>query len=203
MSSNSGLQSTGLTSTKKSHRVKHKNQLLGLLLIIGLVGTAYEANHYNKISKVNRALLAGEVVNDDNYPFNKKFADAYHQGKTGNFKLAVQGFGQLLEAPSKQDENKPQLSQEQLSQIHFNVANNLFHIGLQRLPNDDGTLQDDAVYAYMQAKTSYEQALKLNPTLQPAKFNLSLLLSIIPKNMKTSAKDQSGMEISNLPQGLP
>ncbi len=203
MSKNSGLQSTGLTSTKKYHRVQRKNLLLGLLLIVGLVGTTYEANRYNKISTVNRALLAGEVITDDSYPFNKKFADAYHQGKTSNFKIAVQGFGQLLEAPSKQDENKPHLSQQQQSHIHFNIANNLFHLGLQRLPGEDGALQEDAVFAYLQAKAAYEQALKLNPTLQPAKFNLSLLLSIIPKNMKTIAKDQSGMEISNLPQGLP
>ncbi len=209
MSSNPSLKSTGLTNAKgspgqkQSHRVKRKNQLLGLLLMIGLIGTSYEAYSYNKISQVNRALLAGKVINDDDYPFNKKFADAYHQGKTGNFKLAVQGFGQLLEAPNKQHEDSQHINQEQLSQIHFNIANNLFHTGLQRLVNADGTLQDDAVYAYMQAKTAYEQALKLNPTLQPAKFNLSLLLSVIPKNMKASAKEQSGMEISNLPQGLP
>lgn len=185
------------------NRVNRINQLLGLMLLAGLVGTAYEVYQTNKIGKVNRALLSGEVVNDENYPFHKKFADAYQQGKTGNFKHATQGFGQLLEAPKKQQGDAFEVSQNLKSQIHFNIANNLFRSGLQRLVAVDGSIQEDAKFDYLQAKASYEQTLKLNPTLQAAKFNLSLLLSVIPKNIKTVAQDPSGMEISNLPQGLP
>ncbi len=185
------------------NRVNRINQLLGLMLLAGLVGTAYEVYQTNKIGKVNRALLSGEVVNDENYPFHKKFADAYQQGKTGNFKHATQGFGQLLEAPKKQQEDAFKVSSELKSLIHFNIANNLFRSGLQRLVAADGSIQEDAKFDYLQAKASYEQALKLNPGSQAAKFNLSLLLSVIPKNIKTVAQDPSGMEISNLPQGLP
>ena len=180
-----------------------KNQLLGLMLIAGLIGTTYEVYQTNKIGKVNRALLSGEVVNDESYPFHKKFADAYQQGKTANFKLAIQGFGQLLETPKKQQENVFEVTPQLKSQIQFNIANNLFRSGLQRLVGTDGEIQDESLYAFMQAKSSYEQALKLEPTMQAAKFNLSLLLLVIPKNIKTGAKEQSGMEISNLPQGLP
>jgi len=36
-----------------------------------------------------------------------------------------------------------------------------------------------------------------------AKFNLSLLLSVLPADMKHGEKEQSGMELSNLPIGLP
>jgi mxaK protein len=185
------------------NRVNRINQLLGLMLLASLVGTAYEVYQTNKIGKVNRALLSGEVVNDENYPFHKKFADAYQQGKTGNFKHATQGFGQLLEAPKKQQDDVFQVSSELKSLIHFNMANNLFRAGLQRLVAADGSIQEDAKFDYLQAKASYEQALKLNPGSQAAKFNLSLLLSVIPKNIKTVAQDPSGMEISNLPQGLP
>ena len=77
----------------KKH-ANRKNQLLILALLVGLAGTAYEAYQTNKIGKVNQALLAGEVFNDESYPFHKKFSDAYQQGKTGNYKHAVQGFGQ-------------------------------------------------------------------------------------------------------------
>jgi len=185
------------------NRVNRINQLLGLILLAGLVGTAYEVYQTNKIGKVNRALLSGEVVNDENYPFHKKFADAYQQGKTGNFKHATQGFGQLLEAPKKQQDAAFEVSQNLKSQIHFNIANNLFRSGLQRLVAEDGSIQEEAKFDYLQAKASYEQALKLNPNAQVAKFNLSLLLSVIPGNIKTVAQDPSGMEISNLPQGLP
>jgi mxaK protein len=185
------------------NRVNRKNQLLGLMLLAGLIGTTYEIYQINKIEKVNRALLSGEVVTDGSYPFHKKFSDAYQQGKTGNFKLAIQGFGQLLEAPKKQQEQTFVVSQELKAKLQFNIANNLFHTGFQRLIGTDGEIQDESLFAFMQAKSSYEQALKLEPTLQAAKFNLSLLLSIMPKNMKPSGKEQSGMEISNLPQGLP
>ena len=185
------------------NRINRKNKMFGLILFASLSGVAYEAYQINKIGKVNHALLSGEVVNDESYPFHKKFADAYQQGKTGNFKHAVQGFGQLLEPPKMQQENTFQVTPELKSQIHFNIANNLFHSGLQRLVAEDGAIQEEAKFDYLQAKASYEQALKLNPDAQAAKFNLSLLLSVIPGNIKTVAQDPSGMEISNLPQGLP
>lgn len=188
---------------KASPSVKYKNQLLFLLLAVGLVGTGYEAYQYKKISEVNHALLSGEIINNDNFPFNKKFADAYHQGETKNYKIAIQGFGQLAESAQKNQDNKSKISSEELSKIQFNIGNNLFRSGLQRLVSADGTFQNEAIYAYTQAKTAYEQALKINPKLQSAKFNLSLLLSIIPENMKPGLKEQSGMEVSNLPQGLP
>ncbi len=95
------------------------------------------------------------------------------------------------------------MSTELKSLIHFNIANNLFRAGLQRLVAADGAIQEEAKFDYLQAKASYEQALKLDPTLRAAKFNLSLLLSVIPSNIKTVAQERSGMEISNLPQGLP
>jgi mxaK protein len=194
-----------MTSQKKmSHRIKRKNQLLGLTLLIGLLGSAYEAYQTHKISKVNRALIAGEVITGEEFPFHKKFAEAYHQGKTGNFKLAVQGYSQLLESPSnKKKGDIPTINAEQQSKIHFNIATNLVRSGLVRLVNADGSLQDDAVYAYKQATASYEQSLRLTPNSQITKFNLSLLHSVIPKNMRAGEKDQAGMALSNLPQGLP
>ncbi|MEQ1486886.1 MAG: hypothetical protein ABL920_00220 [Methylotenera sp.] len=187
----------------KKHGINRKNQLLILVLLVGLVGTAYEAYQTHKIGKVNRALRSGEVINDEAYPFHKKFSDAYQQGKTGNFKHAVQGFGQTLEFANKKGEKSFEVSQIQKSQIHYNIGNSLFHSGLQRLVTTDGTIQEEAKFDYLQAKASYEQALKLDPTSRAAKFNLSLLLGVIPSNIKTVPQDPSGMEISNLPQGLP
>src|SRR5690606_10660412 len=113
-----------------------------------------------------------------------------------------QGFGQLLEA-NKQKDSTFIVTEDLKSRIHFNVANHLFRSGLQRFVASDGAIQEEAKFAYLQAKASYEQALKLDPSLQAAKFNLSLLLSIISGNLKTVAQDPSGLEISNLPQGLP
>ncbi|HSI28929.1 MAG: hypothetical protein ACAH05_09115 [Methylophilus sp.] len=186
----------------KNH-ITRKNQLLGLLLVVGLVGSAYEGFQVNKIASANRMLQAGEVLEGDQFPFHRKFADAYQQGKTGNFKHASQNFGQLLEAPKKQDEHVFEPDQALKSRIHFNIANHLFRSGLQRLVEADGSIQEQAKFDYLQARASYEQALRLNPANQAAKFNLSLLHGVIPRHIKTVPQDPSGLEISNLPQGLP
>lgn len=187
----------------KKNTINRKNQILILALLVGLAGTAYEAYQTNKIGKVNHALNTGEVFNDESYPFHKKFADAYQQGKTGNFKHAVQGFGQTLELANKKEAQVFEVSNAIKSNIYYNMGNNLFRSGLQRLVTADGAIQEEAKFDYLQAKSAYEQALKLDPTSRAAKFNLSLLLGVIPGNIKTVPQDPSGMEISNLPQGLP
>ncbi|HPH06747.1 MAG TPA: hypothetical protein PL131_12825 [Methylotenera sp.] len=187
----------------KQHAINRKNQFLILMLLVALIGTAYESYQTNKISKINHALQSGDIINDESYPFHKKFSDAYQQGKAGNFKHAVQNFGQALELASKKNEQVFEVSNVLKSNIHYNIGNNLFRSGLQRLVTADGAIQEEAKFDYLQAKASYEQALKLNPTSRAAKFNLSLLLGVIPSNIKTVPQDPSGMEISNLPQGLP
>ena len=173
----------------------HKGNLVfGLLLIIGLIGSAYELYRYNKILTVNRAIQSGEQITDKSYPQLQKFAAAYAQGKNGNYKHAVQTYGQLLDT-------SPSLPEQ--AKIQYNIGNNLFIFGLIRRMNDDGTLQDEARYAYSQAKIAYEQSLRLSPQSLPAKFNLSLLNSVMFNNMKAAPKEQSTMELSNLPIGLP
>jgi mxaK protein len=186
-----------------SNRVKYKNQLVGATLLISLVGSTYEAYQYNKINNINEALLTGKVIINDGYEFHKKFSNAYQQSKTGNYKHAVQGFGQILEANKSRQADVYEASDIVKSNVHYNIANNFLRLGLQRSVNADGTVHEETMYAFMQAKRAYQQALKLNPNLGVAKYNLSLLLSIMPEKMTTVAKDQSSMVISNLPQGLP
>jgi mxaK protein len=188
----------------KTHtRLTRKNQVLGLLFFVGLVGSVYEGFQVSQIARANRTLQSGEVLDGDQFAFHRKFADAYQQGKTGNFKHASQNFGQLLEAPKKQDEHDFEPDHNLKSQIQFNIANHLFRSGLQRLVEADGSIQEQAKFDYLQARASYEQALRLNPANQAAKFNLSLLHGVIPRHIKTVPQDPSGQEISNLPQGLP
>lgn len=173
----------------------HKgNIIFGTLLAIGLIGGIYEAYQYNKIVKVNRAIQSEQQITDASYPYLQKFAAAYSQGKKGDYKHAVQTYGQLLDI-------SPSLAEQ--AKIQYNIGNNLFIFGLIRRINDDGTLQDEARYAYSQAKIAYEQSLRLSPQSLPAKFNLSLLSSVMFNNMKAAPKEQSTMELSNLPIGLP
>ena len=176
------------------NHIKKSNMVFGVLLITGLIGTAYEAYQCNKITNVNHAIDAGHLVADDSYPYLQKFSAAYDQGNKQDYKHAVQTYGQLLETSPPPEEQ---------AKIQFNIANNLFVSGLIRRINDDGTLQDEARYAYTQAKMAYEQSLRLAPLSRTAKFNLSLLQSVMANNMKPAPKDQSTMELSNLPICLP
>lgn len=174
--------------------IKMSNLLFGTLSVLGLLGTAYALYNINQMEKVNQLLNAGQLVKDDAYPYLQKFTAAYDQGNKQDYKHAVQTYGQLLET-------KPTLAEQ--ASIQYNIGNNLFMFGLIRRVNDDGTLQDEARYAYTQAKMAYEQALRVDPLYRVAKFNLGLLHSVMANNMKPAPKDQSTMELSNLPIGLP
>jgi mxaK protein len=143
---------------------------------------------------VNYLIATEQLVKNEAYPYLQKFTAAYDQGNKKDYKHAVQTYGQILEtSPSLADQAK----------IQYNIGNNLFVFGLIRRINEDGTLQDEARYAYTQAKMAYEQSLRVEPQDRATKFNLSLLHSVMANKMKPAPKDQSTMELSNLPIGLP
>ncbi len=175
-------------------RLKTANLLFGLLLIAGVAGSAYEAYQLRQIEQVNVALKHGKQLRGSDYPFEQKFAAAWLQGSQRDYKRALQTYGQLLEMP---------LTTLQQARVQYNIANSLLLSGLGRGLNEDGSLVDDAKYELSQARIAYEQALRLEPASGPARFNLSLLLSILPSDLQPREKQQSDMELSNLPIGLP
>ncbi|SNR94393.1 mxaK protein [Methylobacillus rhizosphaerae] len=181
-------------------QLKIKNAIASLVLVTGLVGAGITLHQIRQAEQVNHALrTGGEVSSEETYALQRKFAEAYFQGAAKNYKHAVQNYGQLLENLEKKGDVDPELR----AKIFYNIGNNLFRSGLIRMVNSDGSLQDDAKYAYAQAVVAYEQALKQNPAQSEAKFNLSLLHAVIPANMQIGKREQTGMELSNLPIGLP
>lgn len=176
------------------NRLKLKNAVLGLLLATGLAGTGYEAWQIARIEGINATLKAGKPIADAGFPFEKKFADAFDQARRQDYKHAVQTYSQLLEM-------NPTTAQR--ARIQFNIANALFLSALQRRVNEDGTLKDEARHAITQARMGYEQSLRTDPDLRVAKFNLSLLHGAMPASTRGAAREQTGMELSNLPVGLP
>jgi mxaK protein len=176
------------------NRIKGINLGLILLIVLAGAGTAYESYQCWKINRVNQAVRSGQTVSDDAFLYQKKFTAAYLQGNDQDYKHAVQTYSQLLEITT---------GLLQQAKIQYNIGNNLFLSGLQRGVKEDGTLKDEAKYDFSQARVAYEQALRLNPLAVAAKFNLSLLLSVTPQNMKPSTREQTGVELSNIPIGLP
>lgn len=173
---------------------KTSNGLCALLLVAGLLGAGYSAYQSHRMQQINQAIRAGQQVSNADYPQIQKFMAAYDQGTKNDYKHAVQTYGQLLEMSPPESEQ---------ARIHFNIGNNLFIFGLIRKVNEDGSFQDEARYAFTQAKIAYEQALRLAPQDQSAKFNLSLLHSVMARGMQAATKEHSTMELSNLPIGLP
>lgn len=176
------------------NRLKFKNAALGLLLAAGLAGAGYEAWQITRIESINATIKAGKPVTDDGFPFLKKFSAAYDQAQHQDYKHAIQTYGQQLEMNP---------TTEQRARIQFNIANALFLSGLERRLNDDDTLKDEARHAFTQARMGYEQALRSDAQLRAAKFNLSLLHGVMPAGTRGAAREQAGMELSNLPVGLP
>lgn len=180
-------------------RIKPVNVLLCIMLVVGAAGSSWEAFRLWKINGLNQDLRAGKTIEDDAYPFHEKFSAAYFQGKNRDFKHAIQTYNQIVESRSFQQLT----SKTQQASIQYNIGNNLFTSALIRGFNDDGTIKEEGKYNFMQARIAYEQALRLNPESRKAKFNLSLLHGVLPLANQSTPKDQSGVELSNLPIGLP
>ena len=180
-------------------RITIINASLIFVLIASLTGIGYSAYQYQNINNINNTLQSGQVLKNDAYPLHAKYSAAYFQGSKDDYKHAVQSYGQALEIQTKS--GKPDTVLQ--SSIQYNIATNLFLSGLSRDLNDDGSLKEETKYSFMQAKAAFEQSLRLNPENRRAKFNLSLLNSVTPINMKSAPKDQSGVELSNIPVGLP
>ncbi|MEZ0315427.1 MAG: hypothetical protein ACAH10_00910 [Methylophilaceae bacterium] len=177
-----------------ANRLTSKNLVLTALLLAGIAGTAWQGYQYWRAERVNQAMQAGKPVSDDGYVFQKKFSAAYQQGRQQDYKHALQTYNQLLETA---------LTPREQAMVHLNIANNMMLLGLSRRFNEDGSLIDDARYDLTQAKGAFEQSLRLAPDNRLAKFNFSLLLSLLPKNMGNAEKEQSGVLLSNMPIGLP
>ena len=180
-------------------RIKPINVVLAIMIAVGLAGSSWEAYKVWTIDHLNRELQAGKGIKHETYPFHEKFSAAWLQGQNRDFKQAVQTYNQLAEAKYFQQ----LASRAQQASIQYNIGNNLFTAGLTLGFNDDGTIKEDGRYNFLQARMAYEQALRLNPESRKAKFNLSLLHGVLSLANQSTPKDQAGMELSNLPIGLP
>lgn len=173
---------------------KNANWLWGCVVVAGIAGSLYFGWQLHGLRALNQQIQTGAVIKQGGTPYLQKFTAAYDQGLHGDYKHAVQTYGQALELSPPGSE---------LPHIHFNIGNNLFLSGLVRTVNEDGSFQDEARYAFTQARIAYEQTLRLQPDDTAAKFNLALLHSVMARGMQAGSKEQSHMELSNLPIGLP
>lgn len=165
-----------------------------LLAIGSLALSGWQAYQIREIRAFNQAIQQGKapVTRQDSY--EAKFAVAYWQARNGRYQEATQLFGQLLE---KGDDT-------QKSAVQFNTGNIFFLRGLA-VNGRDITVRDETEYLLNQARTAYEQSLRLDHSFWDARHNLDRVLSMLPSTPTPGSgeSDSPGLIMGNIPVGLP
>lgn len=165
------------------------------LLAIGSLGLAgWQAYQIQEIRAFNQAIQQGKSPSTRQDSYEAKFAVAYWQARNGRYQEATQLFGQLLE---KGDST-------QKSAVQFNTGNIFFLRGLA-VNGRDITVRDETEYLLNQARTAYEQSLRLDHSFWDARHNLDRVLSMLPSapTPGSGESDSPGLIMGNIPVGLP
>lgn len=167
--------------------------LLGLALVSSGIAV-WEAKNIQDVKEFNIAVKEGKTPATHKDSFEAKFAVAYWQAHNARYQEATQLFGQLLE----------QGNATQKSAVHFNTGNIFFLRGLI-VNGSNITVRDETEYLLNQAKTAYEQSLRLDHSFWDARHNLDRVLSMLPATPTPGSgeSDSPGLIMGNIPVGLP
>lgn len=168
-----------------------------LLVIVVLLSTASSIYLYLRIQKIdafNHAIGTGKQPKTDAQSFEAKFATAYWLANNERFKEATLLFNNLQNTATPM----------QKAAIQFNLGNIFFKRGLF-INGTSMTVRDEAEYLFRQAKTAYQQSLRLNPDYWGARHNLDRILTMMPGTPTPGVgeSDTPGLIMGNIPVGLP
>ena len=165
------------------------------LLVLASAGVAtWQAYQIEDIRAFNQAISTGKTPTTRQDSYEAKFAVAYWQASNGRYQEATQLFNQL------QDKG----NNAQKSAVQYNTGNIFFLRGLE-INGRDLNVRDEAVYLLTQARTAYEQSLRLDYRFWDARHNLDRILSMLPSDPTPGAGDSDapGLIMGNIPVGLP
>lgn len=167
---------------------------LALLALASAGATAWQAYQIEDIRAFNQAISTGKTPATRQDSYEAKFAVAYWQASNGRYQEATRLFSQL------QDKG----SNAQKSAVQYNTGNIFFLRGLE-INGRDLTVRDEAVYLLTQARTAYEQSLRLDYHFWDARHNLDRILSMLPSEPSPGVgdSDSPGLIMGNIPVGLP
>jgi tetratricopeptide (TPR) repeat protein len=168
-----------------------------LLIIIAItsgISCLYAYNRVQQIAAFNQTISDGKPPKTDTQTFEAKFATAYWLAKNERYKEATLLFNKAL--------NKA--NTEQKAAIHFNLGNIFFRRGLA-INGNNMTVRDEAEYLLRQAKTAYQQSLRLDNSNWGARHNLDRLLTMLPGTPTPGVgeSDTPGLIMGSIPVGLP
>jgi len=172
-------------------------KLSWLLAIIAVTATAsaiYNFNRMQQIAAFNHAISKGKPPQTDLQSFEAKFSTAYWLAKNERYKEATLLFNKALNGANT----------EQKAAIQYNLGNIFFLRGLI-INGTSMTVRDEAEYLLRQAKTAYQQSLRLDNSNWGARHNLDRLLTMLPGTPTPGVgeSDTPGLIMGNIPVGLP
>lgn len=173
------------------------NKLTWLLLITALLAAASAAYSYNRMQQItafNLAVSNGNPPKTDLQSFEAKFSTAFWLAKNERYKEATLLFNKALNNANN----------EQKAAIQYNLGNIFFRRGLA-INGENMTVRDEAEYLFRQAKTAYQQSLRLDNSNWGARHNLDRLLTMLPGTPTPGVgeSDTPGLIMGNIPVGLP
>ncbi|TSA57601.1 MAG: hypothetical protein D4R39_02070 [Methylophilaceae bacterium] len=172
-------------------------KLTYLLIIIAItsgISCLYAYNRVQQIAAFNQTISDGKPPKTDTQSFEAKFATAYWLAKNERYKEATLLFNKALNNANT----------EQKAAIHFNLGNIFFRRGLA-INGNNMTVRDEAEYLLRQAKTAYQQSLRLDNSNWGARHNLDRLLTMLPGTPTPGVgeSDTPGLIMGSIPVGLP
>ena len=190
------LNTTKLSSVKVSRHftVKKLSWLLIVIATVSAVSAAYNFNRMRQIDAFNEAISEGKTPKTDTQSFQAKFATAYWLAHNERYKEATLLFNKALNGASI----------EQKAAIQYNLGNIFFKRGLI-INGTSMTVRDEAEYLFRQAKTAYQQSLRLDSSNWGARHNMDRLLTMLPGTPTPGVgeSDTPGLIMGNIPVGLP
>lgn len=174
--------------------VKKLTWLLVITAVTAAICSGYYFNRIQQIEAFNEAILAGKPPKTDLQSFEAKFSTAYWLAQNERYKEATLLFNKALNGATT----------EQKAAIQYNLGNIFFRRGLI-INGTNMTVRDEAEYLFRQAKTAYQQSLRLDDSNWGARHNLDRLLTMLPATPTPGVgeSDTPGLIMGNIPVGLP
>ena len=189
-------------SVKESYFVKITRfftvtKITWLLIVVAIISAFSSAYSYNRIKQIdafNLAVSTGKPPETDLQSFEAKFATAFWLAKNERYKEATLLFTKAI--------NTANTSQK--AAIQYNLGNIFFRRGLI-INGANMTVRDEAEYLFRQAKTAYQQSLRLDNSYWDARHNMDRILTMLPGTPTPGVgeSDTPGLIMGSIPVGLP
>lgn len=188
------VKDASATRIMRFFSVKKLTWLLIIIAILALISAVYLYTRVKQIDAFNLAVSEGQPPKTDLQSFEAKFATAFWLAKNERYKEATLLFNKALNTANT----------EQKALIQYNLGNIFFRRGLV-INGANMTVRDEAEYLFRQAKTAYQQSLRLDNSNWSARHNLDRVLTMLPGTPTPGVgeSDTPGLIMGSIPVGLP